>query len=430
MAISLLAGLGATALIFWAASSQSFNATALTGDAKGYILLADNIRTQHIFSVATTSPFYPESFRAPGYPFFLAILYGVTGSWVGTLLLQVLLLSIAPLLLYVLLRSYHERAAFWGSIIFAVEPLRLFYSASLLSDALFTVLLLITLLFLERGRNSLSHVALAGILLGASILVRPIAMFLPILFIGYLLWFAPSFKRGAVLACVLCVTILLVVLPWSLRNHKLFDSYNISSVGAVNLMLYNAPEFLKFNPTTEGKATYDRFMAEQETLSREQGLSLERAPMFTTGFREVIKGEEFSYAFFHLFKTVPFFLSDGLRDMVRLFGIDVGAMPNITTDFLEGRVGTVFFYVLGGGIAVWLFLLGVIFWGVVTLLSCWLVIQSLRGRADGVWMFFAIIVLYFALLTGPVSNARYRLPVEGFLIVSAAAVLLKRHNTT
>lgn len=428
MTISLFAGLGATALMFWAASSQGLNPTALTGDAKGYMLLADNIRTQHMFSAATSSPFYPESFRTPVYPFFLALLFSLTGGWTTVLILQVLLMSIAPVLLYLLVRPYHERAAFWGSVIFALEPLRLFYSASLLSDALFMVMFLCTLLLLERSRNSLGYSALTGIFLGTSILMRPIAMFLPFLFVGYLLWFASSLRKGLVLLIVLCVAVLVTVAPWSLRNHALFGSYNISSVGAVNLMLYNAPEFLKFNSSPHGVAVYQDFMAKQETLSREDGLSLARSSEFTRAFREVIRSQEFSYAIFHVFKTAPFFLTDGLRDTVRLFNVDIGTMPNITTDLLNGRVGNVLSYFFGGGIAIWLLLTGAVFWGVATLLWLWLTLGALRRKENTIWVFFAAIVLYFAFLTGPVSNARYRLPVEGFLIVSAAAILLKKHE--
>lgn len=426
--LSLVAGIGSAALLVWIASIQGLNPVALTGDAKGYLLLADNIRTQQTFSVATSAPFYPESFRAPGYPFFLALLYSVAGSWLAVLFIQALLLASAPVLLYLVLRPYHEQAAFWGSVVYALEPLRLFYSASLLSDALFTVLLLAALWGLQRAHISWRYAGITGILLGISMLVRPIALFLPFLFAGYILWFNRPYIRGIKIAGVMLFVTVATILPWSLRNYEHFDSLSISSVGAANLMLYNAPEFLKFNSTPEGVAVYERFKEEQDALPREEALSLARVPVFTAAFKEVIRGEEFSYLFFHVFKTIPFFLSDGLRDVVRLFNIEIGVMPNITTDLLTGRGANIIPYLSGGGIAIWLFIVGVAFWGTVALLWLCLSILTIRHRKHDAWLFFIALVLYFALLTGPVSNARYRLPVEGFLIVSAAAVLLRRHE--
>ncbi|MEK7511115.1 MAG: glycosyltransferase family 39 protein [Patescibacteria group bacterium] len=427
-AVSLIAGLGSTGFLVWVASAQGLNPAAITGDAKGYLLLADNLRTQQVFSVATSAPFYPESFRAPGYPFFLALLYTVTGSWLGTLFLQALLLSVAPVLLYLLIRPYHERAAFWGSIVYALEPLRLFYSASLLSDALFAALLLAALLCLQRARGSWRYAGATGFILGISILVRPIAVFLPFVFAGFALWSYRPLLQGVKIAGIIVVIAVLTVLPWSLRNYELFGSFNVSSVGAANLMLYNAPEFLKFNPAPEGRVVYERFKEEQEMLPREEALSLARTPIFTASFKEVIQGEELSYLFFHVFKTMPFFLSDGLRDVIRLFNVEIGTMPNITTDLLTGRVGNIISYLLGGGIAIWLFIIGITFWGITTLFWLWCVVQTLRGRMHYSWAFLGVLILYFALLTGPVSNARYRLPIEGFLIASAAAVVLKRHE--
>jgi len=424
-ALALVSGLCAAALIIHAAGTQGLNAAALTGDARGYILLADNLRMHGVFSVATSAPYYPESFRAPGYPLFLAILVSIAGSYTGALVLQAALMALAPLLLYALVRPYHERAALWGSIVFAVEPLRLFYSASLLSDALFAVLLLGALLLLVRGRASLLYAAAAGAVLGAAMLVRPIAIFLPILFAGYLVWRAQSFKRGAALGIMLCAAAGVVVLPWSLRNHALFGSYNISSVGAANLVLYNAPAYLAYNPSPSAVAAYERFKAAQDVLPREEGLSLARAPIFTAAFRDIIAGHELSYALFHVYKTIPFFVTDGLRDIVRLFGVDIGAMPNISTELSKGRVGAVFSYMVGGGSAAWLFVAGAAFWGAVVLLWLWLCVQALRGRTERVWLFFAAVILYFALLTGPVSNARYRLPVEGLLLAAAAAGALE-----
>lgn len=422
--LSLFAGVAAAGALYAVASAQHLDPAFLTGDSKGYALLAQNLLQQGVFSAATTTPLYPESFRAPGYPLFLAALYAPLHSWVAVLFVQVVLLSVAPVLLYLLFRSYHERAAFWGSVLFALEPMRLFYSASLLSDALFACMLLGALLLLERPLVWW-YAALCGALLGASILVRPIAIALPVLVALYLLW-RSGWRVGGVRAAALCAAALLVVLPWSLRNHALYGSYQISSVSSYNLMLYNAPEFLKAYPSEHAQAVYEQFQQKQQALPREQALSLARAGEFSATFREVIAGQELRYGIFHLVKTAPFFLTDGLRDTVRLFGIDTGGMPNISTALLHGQIGALISHVRSGGTASMLFVVGVGFWTLVTLLWLWSTLRVLRGEINRALLFFAAVVLYFALLTGPVSNARYRLPVEGILLVSAAVALYLR----
>lgn len=427
--VSLVAALASTLVMYFGARANGLDLALLTGDAKGYAILAHNILEHGVFSVAQEPPYYPESFRSPGYPFFLAGLFAIFNNWTAVMFVQVLLLSVLPVLLYLLLRPYHERAAFWGAVVFAVEPVHLYLSAALLSDALFVALLLGSLLLLERGRDGRWPVAVvAGTVLGAAILVRPIAMFLPLLYVAYVLLPRPT-RAQLVAAAALIAGTLIVVLPWSLRNWTHFGSLNISSVGAYNLMLYNAPEYLKYNPDPRGQAVYENFLTEQNSLPRQEALSLARSEVFTTTFRDIIRGHEVDYAFFHLFKMLPFFMSDGLRDTVRLFKVDIGAMPNITTALLHGQVATVVAYLVGGGVAPWLLVVGSGFWALVTLAWVWSCYVLLRQRNWRALFFICVLVLYFAALTGPVSNARYRLPAEGFLLVGAAAVVvsLRKH---
>ena len=218
--------------------------------------------------------------------------------------------------------------------------------------------------------------------------------------------------------------VLVVIGPWMLRNHAYFNSYGLSSVGSANLMLYNAPEFLKYRPSEEKQAILDMFRAEQDALPREDALSLGRASVFTSTFREIIRGEELSYVVFHIVKTVPFFLTDGLRDTIRLVGIEVGTVPNISTALLKGDIGTVFGYMKSGGLSVGLLLIGTGFWIVMCILAGLTIVKLLFARSYALALTISGLILYFAILTGPVSNARYRLPVEGFLIVMAMASIV------
>ncbi|MEK7068310.1 MAG: glycosyltransferase family 39 protein, partial [Patescibacteria group bacterium] len=296
--ISLLASVLACATIAAVATSQGKDSAVLTGDAKGYVLLARNLIEQGVLSFSLSEPYVPDSFRAPGYPLFLAGLFVVLQDWLLVALVQAALASVAAVLLYLLLRPYHERAAWWGSLVFALEPVRLVTASTLLSDSLFVVLFLSSLLLLSRciTEQSWRAAALAGAVLGLAILVRPIAQFLPLFFAGYLFWKLGT-RRAAKLSAILVFACAVVLGPWAVRNHALFDSWNISSVGPYNLAAYNAPECVKYRPSPEGEATLRAFKERQESLPPAERLSLARAGEFSGVFFAVIRGRELDYAF-------------------------------------------------------------------------------------------------------------------------------------
>lgn len=432
--VSFAATIIGFACVVGTAYLKGLDPASLTGDSVGYIYLAENMLEHQVFSVAQTPPFYPESFRAPGYPTFLALLFAIFGTSIFALFAHALIVGVSPVLLYLLFRKVNERASFWAAIIFTFEPIRIYLSASFLSDAFFTLVFLASLVCLLHVRGPYKAAACAGVLLGMAILVRPIAIFLPILYAFYILLSVRPWKIGLGSALVLCLVSGAVIFPWMYRNHQLFDSWNVSSVGAANLMLYNAPEFLKWHTDAESEALLDSFREEQATLSREEALSLTRSDVFTQTFREIIRGNEVSYVFFHVVKTIPFFVTDGLRDTIRLFGIDTGPMPNISTALMRFDFPLLASYVASGGLGIVLLLIGTGFWGIVTLLFG---METLRAALRREWLptlFLSSLVLYFALLTGPVSNARYRVPVEGLMIACAAVLIVRwydaRHAVT
>lgn len=424
--VSFVASMSAGVVLVLTAWYQGLDPISLTGDAKGYLLLAQNLLTTHNFSFSTQAPFALESFRSPGYPFFLALLYAFFGNWFSILFVQAAVVSVAPVLLYVLFRSYHERAAFWGSIVFAIEPIHLFLSVSFLSDALYVCLFLLSLVLLEQGvrHESRQYFVLSGLVLGASILVRPIAIFLPILYMGYMFLGNRFSRQNIASVIVFGISCLIIVFPWMLRNHANFGSWNISSVGSANLMMYNAPAFLQYRPDVHGQEVMERFQQEQNALPRNDALSLSRSGVFISTFLDIIHGHEISYGVFHVVKTLPFFVTDGLRDTVRLFNVDIGNMPNISTALLRGDIGLVVQYLRAGGLAVILLVLGSGFWTIITLLYGYAIVITLWKRLYALTFLFVAPVVYFALLTGPVSNARYRLPIEGILLVAAVFVCI------
>lgn len=125
-------------------------------------------------------------------------------------------------------------------LLLAVYPNAIGYVPLLATEPLFTALLLAAVLLLHR-RSPLA----AGLALGAASLVKTQALLLPALLLGFALWRCPSrqgllrqLRRGAVLG----LAMLAVAGPWAWRNHRLFDTWQLSRNGGWTLLTGNNPE--------------------------------------------------------------------------------------------------------------------------------------------------------------------------------------------
>jgi hypothetical protein len=194
----------------------------------------------------------PTSFRAPGYPAFLALIYAISGvgpyRFFAARLVQALLgATLAPLSWALARRAgFREKTARWTAAIMAIFPLLLVYPLALASENLFVPLLVLALVLTlragEYGRAR-DH-ALAGLVLGLAALTRSIVTaFVPLAAL-WAFWTARSdgFSRPAPPATkvattndrfpektragvrnglVLILCFLVVTVPWAARNTRL-----------------------------------------------------------------------------------------------------------------------------------------------------------------------------------------------------------------
>lgn len=165
------------------------------------------------------------SFRAPGYPVFLAAIYGLSGlQWrffAARLANAFLMASLAPLGFVLAKRLFpqQERAGRWAAFALAFYPMFVAYPLALVSENLFIPLvyagfwLLLRAVETHRPRDYL----LAGAIFGAAILTRSVIF----VFVGLAilwLWFSAQQKRGAKL---FMLAVMVMILPWVLRNSLL-----------------------------------------------------------------------------------------------------------------------------------------------------------------------------------------------------------------
>ncbi|MDQ1521922.1 MAG: hypothetical protein QOI55_2995, partial [Actinomycetota bacterium] len=138
---------------------------------------------------------------------------------------------------YLIARAlYNPRIAFFAGLFVAVWPNLIFHSALAMSETLFLALFLAALYVLVAQPwdrvPSTPRLLLAGALLGASALVRPLTLlWLPILVVAFYAA-VRSWKRAFAGVGIVTAAVALVLLPWAVRNTLTFDTLVVVSTNS------------------------------------------------------------------------------------------------------------------------------------------------------------------------------------------------------
>lgn len=191
---------------------------------------------------------------APGYPYLLAVSKVVTGSmqavkWaqVGMSLLSlVALASIAR-------RVANERVMRWSALLFALNPTIAWFTQTLWIETTYILLLLcaIDAAVAARDEDDGWGAATAGAFLGAAVLFRGVATYLPPIFVVALVW--PTSGRLVDLpaeirarwrhAAALVATTVLVVAPWSIYASPRQGGFLVSDATAGHVLYLGNNDF-------------------------------------------------------------------------------------------------------------------------------------------------------------------------------------------
>jgi 4-amino-4-deoxy-L-arabinose transferase-like glycosyltransferase len=242
---------------------------------------------QHYISMEPPADYDPRgvltSFRAPGYPAFLALVYAACGvgahRFFAARLAQALLgASLAPLSWALARRvGFGERSARWAAVFVAAFPLLIVYPLALASENLFVPLLTLGLVLVLRAgerRRARDHV-LGGLVLGLTALTRSIAAGVALLMAMWLWWVAADKRVGFRNSALLIACFLLVTMPWAVRNTLLHGrpTWIETSLG------YNL--YIGYHPQSTG------------TFTAEHGISLDLLPILDDGERQARGMEAF-----------------------------------------------------------------------------------------------------------------------------------------
>ena len=363
-------------------------------DSFGYIQLAENLRINRIFSWDEEGPFLPNSFRTPGYPFFLLLHKAVFSNYSFALITQFVLVVASAYILFLLAeRLGKPKLGELGAAIFLFMPFSIMVSLQFLTQPLFTFVLMLAVwfwvLFLET--NHRKHFLSASILLSILALIRPIAVFIYIPFIISFLF--SNRKRFFYYSAILIITFFSVLSPWMLRNYRLFNEFSLSSIAPYQLYFYDAPAVYSFNrgiSYAEAREFLEASMNEStQASSFDEYFTYKHSSLLDKKAKEIIFESPAGFLAVRSILGFKFFVRDGIR-----YWLDKEKFSLILTE------------------RIFLF---TIFLGMVMSLILFFK-KDFQEKAP--LLFFFVSIFYFAALTGAVASAGLRFVVEPLFILS------------
>jgi hypothetical protein len=187
-----------------------------------------------------------EIVRAPGYPLLVAATFSVFGEkpWAVSVVGAFVATATAFLVLLGLGKFLGEGAAALGAILLCLDAGSFGRSLDVLSESLFTLLLVLGLWALcagvARGPVRRAPVFLAGLALGAAVLVRPILVYFPLAATVALLVLAvirgDRGRRLVAIGISFFLPVALLVGGWIVRNGLATGSYLLTPVAGHQLL--------------------------------------------------------------------------------------------------------------------------------------------------------------------------------------------------
>lgn len=253
---------------------------ALTGDELAYHQIAMNVAAGHGL-YQTNNPFFPGqvlyAWQAPLYPLALGLVYRFAGANVALARMCGVLVSTATVyVVYDLAKRVFrettrgvssERVGWAAGFLVAIYPGLLTNAHLLLSETLFTFLLMLAFDLVARALDADERrwvwLAGAGVVMGLATLTRGITLYFTPLLATWIGWWAwreggcaglhdgrGRVQRGIVSGVLFGSVALAMVAPYAVRNFLVFQRFVLlETKGGVNLWLgnspYTPPEFIR-----------------------------------------------------------------------------------------------------------------------------------------------------------------------------------------
>lgn len=400
----------------------------LGSDSQEYSLLATGLKSNHCFSLDMCQT--AETFRTIGYPLFVVVTMLFFNNLFFTTFVQCALVLVTGYLLFSILNQFTSlKLSSIGLLLFLLNPNVIQHALLILSDTVF-VFLIVWAFYLTICREGRRNAVFAGVIIGLSILVRPVSIFiLPLYTLADYFFNAPSYRVLVKNFLLSFVGLGVIVFPWVIRNYIQTGAYGVSSVSSYNALYYNVPMFIA---SKTGRSVEDV----RNELIRNSGVPLSELKdlsasdsLLKTASKNVW-ADPIGYGVYHIAKTIPFFFGSSIKNIQLSYNLFYD--DDMDRQFTESSISdallsfnikktTQVLWKEGGVLLerlAWLLLV------VLSFVGLW------DNKRRSIVVVSLLFVFYFAILTGPVSYVRYRLPAEPFIFIAAlagVALLLERY---
>ena len=410
-----------------------FSFPSIGSDSQDYLMAARGfLEYGSFFNISSQ---LPNSYEMPLYPLFLAFVSKLGMSILVVSLLQDILMAFVAVMIYRIGLRVSHFVARVGTVLFVFDPANIFYSNFIVTEPFFIFFTVLAVYVLVESvfKTAKKNFFISGLLLGLATMVRPVGiMLIPGVVIFLLLTKNVSWRLIALRSCLFLIGLLVVVFPYMVRNKIIFDKWDLSSVAAWQFLYSHAAHYYAYQNEISVRDAEDIFhqrLAESvperytEYVKNFKSGTLFISPYMWDISLGYLKQDPLGYAFWHGLKTLPFFVSDGLRDLAQrmhLIKLDQPSFTNllISKNFVGLReavfesTGTFILLVIGFGV-----------WFLLTLFQClgFAVAYSHKGFARGlVFACLLFIITTAAVAGGAVAHSRYRMSVSPFMFLVAA----------
>jgi 4-amino-4-deoxy-L-arabinose transferase-like glycosyltransferase len=371
---------------------------------------------------------YPAdtALRTPVFPTFIALVYWIAGERPWAFILAQVGISVLSVALTWWLGRWlvSRQAALLGALLMALSLDSITLSFQMLSETTFTFLLLLTLWCWVRFRDSQRPLllVLSALLMGLVILCRPIAVFFPVLLAGTLL--VPPRPMATAVARQILVfgaAVVLAVTPWIWHNARGIGVRTLSTVSAQNLLYYYAATVEADVRGLPDEQVRSEFNGRVERRLRELGLANTEANR-----TRVYTGLALPIVTAHPLRFVALNLRADLRGLVPdvatpgdIVGVTTGDKGTLAVLRRDGVAAATAHFFRGQSWLIWVILPFVALLFVTYLAAIAGVVTLARARD---WYALAILLLpvvYYLVLPGAASTARFKMPTLPYLSLLA-----------
>jgi len=367
---------------------------------------------------------YPadSTLRTPVYPLFIALTYGVFGASPSRLILVQMMLSAATVLGTLVLgcRLLPRRAAIAGALLMAFSLESITQPFAILSETLFTLLLLLSVIawvrFTASGRTS--SLLVSACWMGLAILCRPIALYFPVFLAGAWLLQQTHVMPTALKSIALYALVLVAIIaPWVWRNARSVGIATVSAMPTYNMLYFEAAAVEAREQQMSADAVrsrYDREVQDQLLGSGLENTEANRARVWTEMAVPILAAHPFELAWVHLKADGAGLLPD-VATLTEILGWSTGRRGTLSILQRDGLVAAAKYYIGDRTWLVWVFIpftLLLLFTYLTAIWGSWTLARSRE------WCALVVLLgpfLYFLVLPGPASVPRFRAPVAPYL---------------